>query len=112
MRLWQWARLPRSFRFAIRTRIRWRRRGRGRAEVLAVARDTVEHTREMIARGLEADLLVLSGGVSAGKYDVVEEVLAEYGAEFYFDRVKIQPGQPAVFGKAGGKFFFGLPGNP
>ncbi len=91
-------------------------RAGGTPRILAVARDTVEHTREMIGRGLEADLLLLSGGVSAGKYDVVEEVLAEFGAEFYFDRVRIQPGQPAVFGRVGGKeggrFFFGLPGNP
>ena len=87
-------------------------RAGGTPEVLPVARDTVEHTREMVARGLAADLLLLSGGVSAGKYDVVEEVLAEFGAEFYFDRVLIQPGQPLVFGRAGGKYFFGLPGNP
>ena len=87
-------------------------RAGGTPEVLPVARDTVEHTREMIARGFGADLLLLSGGVSAGKYDVVEEVLAEFGAEFYFDRVLIQPGQPLVFGRAKGKFFFGLPGNP
>jgi molybdopterin molybdotransferase len=66
----------------------------------------------MIKRGLKSDLLLLSGGVSAGKYDVVEPVLAELGAEFYFDRVLIQPGQPLVFGRAGGTFFFGLPGNP
>jgi molybdopterin molybdotransferase len=87
-------------------------RAGGTPEVLAVARDTVQHTREAIARGLAADLLLLSGGVSAGKYDVVEEVLAGFGAEFYFDRVLIQPGQPVVFGRAGGKYFFGLPGNP
>lgn len=87
-------------------------RAGGVPDILPVARDTVEHTREMVARGLEADLLLLSGGVSAGKYDVVEEVFAEFGAEFYFDRVLIQPGQPLVFGKATGKFFFGLPGNP
>ncbi len=86
-----------------------RRRG---ARVLPVARDTLEHTRACVAQGLEADLLLLSGGVSAGKYDVVEPVLSEFGAEFYFDRVLIQPGQPLVFGRAGGKFFFGLPGNP
>jgi molybdopterin molybdotransferase len=42
----------------------------------------------------------------------VERVLADLGAEFYFDRVRIQPGQPLVFGKAAGTFFFGLPGNP
>jgi molybdopterin molybdotransferase len=66
----------------------------------------------MIGEGLAADLLLLSGGVSAGKYDVVEEVLGGFGAEFLFDRVLIQPGQPLVFGSAQGKFFFGLPGNP
>ena len=87
-------------------------RAGGVAQILPVARDTVEHTRETIARGLGADVLLLSGGVSAGKYDVVEEVLAEFGAEFYFDRVRVQPGQPVVFGTAGGKCFFGLPGNP
>ena len=43
---------------------------------------------------------------------MVEEVLAGFGAEFFFDRVLIQPGQPLVFGRARGKFFFGLPGNP
>jgi molybdopterin molybdotransferase len=97
-------------------------RAGGTPRILPVARDTVEHTRECIAEGLAADLLLLSGGVSAGKYDVVEEVLAGFGAEFFFDRVLIQPGQPLVFGHATvayqaaghnpGKFFFGLPGNP
>ena len=66
----------------------------------------------LIERGLEFDLLLISGGVSAGKYDVVENVLADLGAELYFDRVRIQPGQPAVFGRVGEKFVFGLPGNP
>ena len=66
----------------------------------------------LVERGLQADLLLLSGGVSAGKYDVVEEVLADFGAEFYFDRVLIQPGQPLVSAAPGSKFFFGLPGNP
>lgn len=87
-------------------------RAGGIPSILGIARDTVAHTREMIKRGLKSDLLLLSGGVSAGKYDVVEPVLAELGAEFYFDRVLIQPGQPLVFGRAGGTFFFGLPGNP
>jgi len=87
-------------------------RAGGVPRLLPVARDTVEHTREIVKQGLDADLLLLSGGVSAGKYDVVEEVLAGFGADFYFDRVLIQPGQPLVFGHASGKFFFGLPGNP
>ncbi len=88
------------------------RRAGGTPCVLPVARDTVAHTRELIERGLDADLLLLSGGVSAGKHDVVEEALAQAGAEFFFDRVLIQPGQPLVFGRARGGFFFGLPGNP
>jgi molybdopterin molybdotransferase len=92
-------------------------RAGGVPEILPIARDNYESTRAMIERGLEADLLLLSGGVSAGKYDIVEKVLADLGAEFFFDRVKIQPGQPLVFGfiKQGsvkGRQFFGLPGNP
>ena len=80
--------------------------------ILPVARDTLEETRKLIEHGLECDLLLLSGGVSTGKYDVVEPVLAELGANFFFDRVLIQPGQPLVFGRVQEKFFFGLPGNP
>ncbi|HLH38417.1 MAG TPA: gephyrin-like molybdotransferase Glp [Bryobacteraceae bacterium] len=81
-------------------------------EILPIARDNYGDTRQRIERGFEADLLLLSGGVSAGKYDIVERVLADLGAVFFFDRVLIQPGQPVVFGKAREKFFFGLPGNP
>lgn len=84
----------------------------GEPVILPVARDTLDETAELVANGLKADLLLLSGGVSAGKYDVVEQALARFGAEFYFDRVLIQPGQPLVFGRARGRFFFGLPGNP
>ncbi len=79
---------------------------------MLIARDLYASTRELIEHGLRFDMLLLSGGVSAGKYDLVESVLADLGAEFYFDRVLIMPGQPLVFGKARGKFFFGLPGNP
>jgi molybdopterin molybdotransferase len=80
--------------------------------VLPVAPDEKVRTRELIEEGLLADLLLLSGGVSAGKYDLVEQVLQEIGAEFFFDRVLIQPGQPLVFGRARDRFVFGLPGNP
>jgi molybdopterin molybdotransferase len=88
------------------------RRAGALAEILPIARDNAESTRAGVERGLAADLLLLSGGVSAGKYDIVEPVLASAGAEFFFDRVLIQPGQPLVFGRARGTFFFGLPGNP
>ncbi len=88
------------------------RRAGGEPLILPVAPDDQAATAELIRRGLEADLLLLSGGVSAGKYDFVEPALAQFGAHFFFDRVLIQPGQPLVFGQAAGKFFFGLPGNP
>ena len=113
-------------------------RAGGAPTILPIARDNWDSTHAQVARGLaDFDLLLLSGGVSAGKYDIVERVLADFGAKFFFDRVKIQPGQPLVFGdankpgprretnvaretNAGGKpgsdnartFFFGLPGNP
>jgi molybdopterin molybdotransferase len=80
--------------------------------ILPAAPDTFEATRALIEQGLASDLLLLSGGVSAGKYDVVEQALEALGAEFYFDRVLIQPGQPLVFGRVRDTFFFGLPGNP
>ena len=71
----------------------------GMAVRLNIARDTREDVRARIAEGRKQDLLLLSGGVSVGKYDLVEEVLAEFGAEFFFTGVKMQPGKPAVFGR-------------
>jgi molybdopterin molybdotransferase len=71
----------------------------GRAKRLAIARDTRESLRERIGEGRGSDLLLLSGGVSVGKYDLVEEALAEFGAEFFFRGVRMQPGRPVVFGR-------------
>ena len=68
--------------------------------------------RAAIERGLAEDILVLSGGVSMGKYDLVEQVLADLGAKFHFTGVAIRPGRPAVFGTCLNKLVFGLPGNP
>jgi molybdopterin molybdotransferase len=87
-------------------------RAGGVPRMLPVARDEYANTRGLIEDGLSSDLLLISGGVSAGKYDIVERALADCGADFSFDRVLIQPGQPLVFGRARGTFFFGLPGNP
>jgi len=84
----------------------------GVPRVLPVAPDDLDQTRARIEEALNADMLLLSGGVSAGEYDYVEAALAQLGAEFFFTRVKIRPGAPLVFGRARGKFFFGLPGNP
>lgn len=89
----------------------------GEPVLLPIARDESLRLRELIGDGLEADLLLLTGGVSMGKYDLVEQVLAEFQAEFFFTGAQIQPGKPIVFGRvpsdAGtGIYFFGLPGNP
>ncbi len=79
---------------------------------LNIAPDRPEALRTLIQDGWESDLLLMTGGVSVGKYDFVEQVLADFGAEFYFESVALRPGKPLVFGRAAGKFFFGLPGNP
>ncbi len=107
----------------------------GEAVRLAVAPDEPRRLRALIEEGLVCDLLLLTGGVSMGKYDLVEQVLTELSAEFYFTGAEIQPGRPVVFGscsagvdgKAGSgdaartragmpapheTYFFGLPGNP
>lgn len=84
----------------------------GEPVVLGNAADRIEDLGEKIERGLKEDVLVLSGGVSMGKYDLVETALKAMGAEFFFDAVAIRPGKPAVFGMCQGKPVFGLPGNP
>ena len=84
----------------------------GQATVLPVARDTKEALREKLELGLSHDMLLVSGGVSAGKYDLVKPTLREFGVKFQFERVRVQPGQPTAFGTLGDKVIFGLPGNP
>jgi molybdopterin molybdotransferase len=84
----------------------------GEAILLGNASDDTAVLRAAIERGLEADMLVLSGGVSAGKYDFVEQVLTDLGTEFFFDAVAIRPGKPVVFGWCSGKPVIGCPGNP
>ncbi|HYL86172.1 MAG TPA: gephyrin-like molybdotransferase Glp [Candidatus Angelobacter sp.] len=84
----------------------------GEPVVLGNAADRVEDLGAKVERGLKEDALVLTGGVSMGKYDLVESVLKAMGAEFFFDAVAIRPGKPAVFAICQGKPVFGLPGNP
>jgi molybdopterin molybdotransferase len=79
---------------------------------LPIAPDEEGKLTQLIQEGLKADMLVLSGGVSMGKFDLVEMVLKNLGAEFFFTGALIQPGKPVVFGTCSGKPFFGLPGNP
>ncbi len=96
----------------------------GEAWSLPIARDTARSLDAALGRAESADLLLITGGVSAGKFDLVEPALARTGARFHFTGVRIQPGKPVVFGERprGGtsgkeqrqraQCFFGLPGNP
>jgi molybdopterin molybdotransferase len=77
----------------------------------AVADDEAAH-HEAIARGLEYDVLVTSGGVSVGPHDLVRSVEAELGVEEIFWGVALKPGKPLAFGRRGETLVFGLPGNP
>ncbi|MGQ0695613.1 MAG: molybdopterin molybdotransferase MoeA [Nitrospiraceae bacterium] len=80
--------------------------------LLGIARDTPAALKEKISHGLNADILVLSGGVSLGDYDFTRAVFRDIGAEMNFWKLAIRPGQPLAFGKIQGKLAFGLPGNP
>ncbi|MFZ0662950.1 MAG: gephyrin-like molybdotransferase Glp [Acidobacteriaceae bacterium] len=86
----------------------------GRAILHPVVSDTLEASEAAIRAALDSDLLLLSGGVSMGKYDFVEQALAAFHAEFFFTGARIQPGRPVVFGRLPERdlYFFGLPGNP
>ena len=91
---------------------------------LGVVPDDAQRIARKVSEGLTSDVLVLSGGVSEGVYDLVEDVLRSLGVEIFFDKVAIKPGAPLVFGKLspqspqakpgrrGTTLVFGLPGNP
>ena len=81
-------------------------------ELLPVVADDEAAHREAIARGLEADVLVTSGGVSMGEHDLVRRVEAELGVREVFWGVAVKPGKPLSFGVRDGTLVFGLPGNP
>ncbi|MBM4041510.1 MAG: molybdopterin molybdotransferase MoeA, partial [Planctomycetes bacterium] len=80
--------------------------------LLGIARDTPAALRRALREGLESDVLVVSGGVSAGDFDLVPAVLGKLGVEVLFDSVAMQPGRPTLFGRREGCLVFGLPGNP
>jgi molybdopterin molybdotransferase len=79
---------------------------------LGIARDAEADLRRAIASGLDADVLLLSGGVSMGLYDLVGRALQSAGAEILFERVAIRPGKPFTFARRGATLVFGCPGNP
>ena len=81
-------------------------------ELLPVARDEESAHRGALERGLEADVLVTSGGVSVGPHDLVRRIAAELGVQEDFWGVAVKPGKPLSFGTRGSTLVFGLPGNP
>jgi molybdenum cofactor synthesis domain-containing protein len=82
-------------------------------EILGTVEDTLDATRNALEQAADnRDIVITSGGVSMGDYDLVKAALVEIGAEIFFDKVSIRPGKPTVFARRGGTYFFGLPGNP
>ena len=84
----------------------------GNVEYLGIAGDDVEHLRRSLGKGLGKDILLVSGGVSMGDYDLVPRVLGELGVEVLFHKVRVKPGKPLLFGRRGRCLVFGIPGNP
>lgn len=83
------------------------------ATIFPIVRDRVSDLKKSIsAAAKKNDIVILTGGVSVGKYDFTKTALTELGAEVFFDKVALKPGKPAVFAKLGSTYIFGLPGNP
>jgi len=79
---------------------------------LGIAKDRPQELEKKIKEGFDCDLILTSGGVSVGDYDLVKFILAKIGTDIKFWKVAMRPGKPLVFGRLGEKFIFGLPGNP
>jgi molybdopterin molybdotransferase len=82
------------------------------ARSLSVVPDQADRIADAVREGFASDVLVISGGVSEGVFDLVEQVLARFDVGLLFTKVAIRPGAPLVFGRRGDKLVFGLPGNP
>ena len=82
-------------------------------KVFPIAKDDISNLKFEISNARKnADILIITGGVSVGKYDLTKAALLGLGAEIFFDKVRLKPGKPAVFARLGKTLVFGLPGNP
>ncbi|HEX4007700.1 MAG TPA: gephyrin-like molybdotransferase Glp [Acidobacteriaceae bacterium] len=81
-------------------------------QLFPIVPDAAEATAQAIREAAVCDLVLLTGGVSMGNFDFVEQALTALDARFFLTGAKIQPGKPVVFGKLPGPYFLGLPGNP
>jgi molybdopterin molybdotransferase len=89
------------------------KRAGARPEIFPLVPDTMEATRAALESTLaRCDAVITTGGVSVGEFDFVKAALEQLGGELHFWKVSIKPGKPFVFGRAGGTYLFGLPGNP
>jgi molybdopterin molybdotransferase len=88
------------------------RKYNGDPRYLGIARDTLTTTREKFEEALQADVVISTGGVSMGKYDLVKQVLEELGVDVKIEKIRMKPGKPMIFGVRGRTLYFGLPGNP
>lgn len=95
--------------YALMAQARW---AGADATSLGVVPDVADRIAEAVREGFAADVLVVSGGVSEGAFDLVEEAFARFDVGILFNKVAIKPGAPLVFGRRGDKLVFGLPGNP
>jgi molybdopterin molybdotransferase len=102
-------RIRNSNGYAVVAQARW---AGAEARSLGIVPDQADRIAEAVRDGFRDDVLVISGGVSEGAYDLVEEVLARFDVGLLFTKVAIKPGAPLVFGRRGDKLVFGLPGNP
>ncbi|CAN5322486.1 molybdopterin molybdotransferase MoeA [soil metagenome] len=81
--------------------------------VLPIVKDDISDLRSEIKKAAKkSDIVILTGGVSVGKYDHTKTALAELGAKIFFEKLRLKPGKPAVFARLGNTLIFGLPGNP
>jgi len=83
------------------------------AEIFPIAGDDLSNLKSQFSNSAKGkDILIITGGVSVGKYDLTKAALIELGAEIFFEKVQLKPGKPAVFARLGKTLVFGLPGNP
>ncbi|OQZ01370.1 MAG: hypothetical protein B6D35_03555 [Candidatus Brocadia sp. UTAMX2] len=88
------------------------RRMHAEVDLLGIVKDTKEEISSMMQWGFRKDILILSGGVSMGEYDLVGDVMKDFNTRIYFEKVALRPGKPVIFGKKDTTFIFALPGNP
>ena len=84
-----------------------------RTEIRSIVKDDISNLKSEIKSAVKGcDILILTGGVSVGKYDHTKTALSELGAKIFFEKIRLKPGKPAVFARLGTTLVFGLPGNP